>query len=150
MGGAGYLMFGRGVAHEISQDLLRTPGFDPALNALCVWLLVVVPLTKFALASRPLNITIELLVGLEWGAALVAERTALVGAVAAVAALVPDFSASMAFLGSFSAFVLCVVGPILAKVAVERRCGALDAVLLAVSCAMAASGTAASFFAAAE
>lgn len=161
MGGAGYLMFGTSVSQEISQDLLRTPGFHAGLNQLCVWMLVVVPLTKFALASRPLNITLELLLGLvtpdphchpqkKWGAAVVLERTAVVAAVAAVAVLVPDFSASMAFLGSFSAFVLCVIGPILAKVCVEGRCGKLDALLLAVSCTMAATGTAAAFFAAAD
>ncbi|KZW02702.1 hypothetical protein EXIGLDRAFT_714402 [Exidia glandulosa HHB12029] len=168
IGAAGYIMFGSDISPEISQDLLHMPGYNASLNELCVWMLVVVPLTKYALASRPLNITVELLLGLNspapvpvhdhehasnhtgWGAAVVIERTALVALTAAVAVLIPDFSASMAFLGSFSAFVLCVLLPICAKVAVERRCSALDAVLLAVSCAMAASGTAAAFFAAAE
>lgn len=156
MGAAGYLMFGSAVSQEISQDLLRTPGFPLGLNKLCVWLLVVVPLTKFALAARPLNITLELLLGLaapedaRWRGAVVLERTALVAAVAAVAVLVPDFSASMAFLGSFSAFVLCVLGPIMAKAGVEGRIGVLDSVLLVVSTAMAAAGTAASFFAVAD
>ncbi|EJD55658.1 hypothetical protein AURDEDRAFT_49921 [Auricularia subglabra TFB-10046 SS5] len=160
MGAAGYLMFGDAVSQEISQDLLHTPGYSLPLNKLCVWMLVIVPLTKFALAARPLNITLELLLGLgapddvradtKWRGLIVLERTALVAAVAAVAVLVPDFSASMAFLGSFSAFVLCVLGPIMAKVGVEGRVGVLDAILLAISTAMAAAGTAAAFFAAAD
>ncbi|EJD33904.1 hypothetical protein AURDEDRAFT_177034 [Auricularia subglabra TFB-10046 SS5] len=116
MGVAGYFRFGDAVSQEISQDLLHTPGYSLPLNKLCVWILVIVSLTKFVLAARPLNITLELLLGLgapdgaradaKWRGLIVLERTALVAAVAVVAVLVPDFSASMAFLGSFSAFVL--------------------------------------------
>ncbi|EJD38806.1 hypothetical protein AURDEDRAFT_172125 [Auricularia subglabra TFB-10046 SS5] len=155
MGVAGYFMFGDAVSQEISQDLLHTPGYSLPLNKL--WMLVVVPPTKFVLAARPLNITLELLLGLgaqddaradaKWRGLIVLERTALVAAVAVVAVLLPDFSASMAFLGSFSAFVLCVLGPIMAKVGVEERVGVLDVVWLAISTAMA--GTAVAFFAAA-
>lgn len=64
-----------------------------------------------------------------------------------VSILVPDFSALMAFLGSFSAFMLCVIGPITAKVILAGRCGALDAGLLGLGILMAGWGTVAAFLA---
>ncbi|KAH7104212.1 transmembrane amino acid transporter protein-domain-containing protein [Auriculariales sp. MPI-PUGE-AT-0066] len=162
IGAVGYTMMGDSVSAEISQDLLRMPGYNRPLNELCVWMLVIVPLTKYALATRPLNITLEMLLGLgqpdtvpvqgqrRWTTSLIVERVAVLATVICTSILVPDFSATMAFLGSCSAFVLCVIGPILAKVAVEGRCGAFDALLLAISVAMASSGTYAAFFVAAD
>ena len=73
------------------------------------------------------------------------ERIALALAVVAVAILFPAFGAVMAFLGAFSAFMLCVIGPICAKAALERRMGWVDRVLLGVGVAMAAAGTWVSF-----
>ncbi|KAF8414395.1 hypothetical protein L210DRAFT_3593149 [Boletus edulis BED1] len=58
-----------------------------------------------------------------------------------VSILVPQFSSLMAFLGSFSAFVICVIGPISAKIAMTGRCRWHDAVLLGVSSLMAVWGT---------
>ena len=37
-----------------------------------------------------------------------------------VSVVVPEFSAMMAFLGAFSAFMLCVIGPVAAKIALTR------------------------------
>jgi vesicular inhibitory amino acid transporter len=51
----------------------------------------------------------------------------------------------VAFLGSFSAFVLCVIGPIAAKVALERRCGVFDACVVALAVVMGVWGTGAAF-----
>jgi solute carrier family 32 (vesicular inhibitory amino acid transporter) len=51
----------------------------------------------------------------------------------------------MAFLGAFSAFLICILGPIGAKVAIERRCSAVDAILLAIVFVMMVWGTLASF-----
>jgi vesicular inhibitory amino acid transporter len=58
-----------------------------------------------------------------------------------VSILVPQFSSLMAILGSFSAFVICVIGPIAAKMAMTGRCQWYDAVLLGISILMAAWGT---------
>ncbi len=44
IGAAGYCMFGHGVAAEVSQDLLRTPGFNKFLNKVALWMLVMSPL----------------------------------------------------------------------------------------------------------
>lgn len=62
-----------------------------------------------------------------------------------VSILVPQFSSLMAFLGSFSAFVICVIGPISAKVAMTGRCEWSDAALLGVSTLMAVWGTLSAF-----
>lgn len=54
----------------------------------------------------------------------------------------------MAFLGSFSAFMLCVIGPISAKVMLAGRCGVFDAAILGLGVLMAVWGTVAAFLAA--
>src|SRR5258708_30763126 len=62
-----------------------------------------------------------------------------------VAIYVPGFSSLMAFLGAFSAFLICILGPIGAKVAIKGRCSLTDAVLLGVVFVMLVWGTLASF-----
>ncbi|KAF8761065.1 Transmembrane amino acid transporter protein [Rhizoctonia solani] len=69
------------------------------------------------------------------------ERTGLALAVVAVAILFPEFGVVMAFLGAFSAFMLCVIGPICAKSALNRKVEVLDAFLLVVAVGMAGAGT---------
>jgi len=73
------------------------------------------------------------------------ERALVSILVTLVAIYVPGFSSLMAFLGAFSAFLLCILGPIGAKVAIEGRCGAIDAILLGVVFVMMVWGTVASF-----
>lgn len=63
-----------------------------------------------------------------------------------VSILVPEFSIVMAFLGSFSAFMLCVIGPISAKSAMLGRWGVWDIILLVIAVVMAAWGTIAAFW----
>lgn len=58
-------MFGYKVSGEITQDLSRTPGYPHFLNKMAIWLIALNPLTKFALATRPINTTFESLFGLE-------------------------------------------------------------------------------------
>lgn len=73
IGVTGYLMFGNNVSDEVStpssspnrvskvvepqfsQELTITPGYNPTLNRLAVWGLVIAPLSKFALATRPVS-----------------------------------------------------------------------------------------------
>ncbi|KAH7924856.1 hypothetical protein BV22DRAFT_1012389 [Leucogyrophana mollusca] len=170
IGYAGYLMFGRSVSDEISKDLLATPGYNPLLNKIALWMLVISPLTKFALSTRPLNVILELMLGLEARSpaaeqgkmgvkdvALTRQQTLKRGLIAveravlpllsvAVSILVPEFSSLMAFLGSFSAFVICVIGPISAKVALSGRCSLFDASMLLIASVMAVWGTVAAFW----
>ncbi|KAJ6615354.1 transmembrane amino acid transporter protein-domain-containing protein [Mycena sp. CBHHK59/15] len=164
---AGYLMFGTLSAQ--SMDLLNTPGYNTALNQAALWMLVLSPLSKFALTTQPLNTTIQILLGIDRplgapedlaaklaapqhgarvslkGALGVLQRVVVTLLSVAVSILVPEFSAAMAFLGSFSAFVLCVIGPISAKVAIEGRCGVFDGLVLALAVVMGVWGTGAAF-----
>ncbi|KAJ3776925.1 transmembrane amino acid transporter protein-domain-containing protein [Lentinula raphanica] len=166
IGYVGYLMFGPNVSDEISMDLLKTPGYNPIMNQAVLWMLVVSPLSKFALTTQPLNAVLEVLIGLESPAASPEDMAikmsspvpwsfkALLGrmqriivtvASVAVSVAVPEFSALMAFLGSFSAFMICIIGPVAAKVAIERKCNVLDGLILGLGIVMACWGTVAAF-----
>ncbi|KAI0374250.1 hypothetical protein BV20DRAFT_1110835 [Pilatotrama ljubarskyi] len=191
LGVAGYIMFGNSVSDEFSQDLIKY-NVHPSLNTVALWGLVITPLTKFALSARPLNVTLEVILGIDTSgvsspehggapplptttvsplrkspksvkALLIAlERTGLTLLAVAVSILVPEFASVMAVLGSTFSFVLCVIGPVSAKVSLSggstavsgagarrvgwlRRCGVWDGALLVVSTAMAVWGTICAF-----
>ncbi|KAJ7202464.1 transmembrane amino acid transporter protein-domain-containing protein [Mycena haematopus] len=169
IGCAGYVMFGNSVSQEISMDLLSTPGYNATLNQAALWMLVISPLSKLALTTQPLNTAIQIFLGIDTPIAApeeleaklaeprrearvslkralgILQRIAVTLLSVAVSILVPEFSAAMAFLGSFSAFVLCVIGPIAAKVALERRCGVFDGLVLVLALVMGLWGTGAAF-----
>jgi vesicular inhibitory amino acid transporter len=65
MGICGYLMFGNSVSDEITRDLANNKGFPRVLNTVAIWLIIINPLSKFALAARPINTTLELILGVE-------------------------------------------------------------------------------------
>src|ERR1700685_4371326 len=81
IGYAGYLMFGSHVSDEVSycsissavisltvlqvsRDLLSTPGYNHYLNQAALWMLVISPLSKFALCTRPVSLIFRCLVSL--------------------------------------------------------------------------------------
>ena len=125
--------------------------------------------TKFPLTTRPLNLAFESLLGLDCYTPssevdqklraplackfnrslkrilIACERVALVCLAVAVSILVPDFGSIMAVLGSFSVFMLCVIGPIAAKTTIQRKVTTTDAMILMVSTLMAVWGTVAAF-----
>jgi len=76
---------------------------------------------------------------------LACERIALVWLAVFVSILVPNFGSIMAVLGSFTVFMLCVIGPIVAKMTLQRRVTAVDVVILMVSIVMATWGTVSAF-----
>ncbi len=76
------------------------------------------------------------------------QRVALTLLSVGVSVLVPDFSAVMAFLGSFSAFLIVVIGPIGAHIAMKGSCGVFDAIAVGLAVVMAVWGTAAAFLSA--
>lgn len=65
-----------------------------------------------------------------------------------VSIAIPEFSSMMAFLGSFTAFMLSIVGPVLAKIMIDGRCGFFDGSLVALGIGMAVWGTLAAFWSA--
>lgn len=79
------------------------------------------------------------------GFLIVVERTVFTCLSVAVSIFIPEFSSMMAFLGSFSAFMLCVIGPISAKVGLAGKCSLLDASLLVIATVMAVWGTVMAF-----
>ncbi|KAJ7619613.1 transmembrane amino acid transporter protein-domain-containing protein [Roridomyces roridus] len=162
---AGYLMFGSAVSAEISVDLLSTPGYNKMINQTVLWMLVLVPLSKFGLITQPLSAVLDTLLERDQGpqdhlpktvsntrpktpvlsprALFVLQRVGITVLSVAVSILVPQFSAAMAFLGSFTVFLLCVIGPIVAKVAIEDgwRWGVFDVVVVLLAAGMAVWGT---------
>lgn len=66
----------------------------------------------------------------------------------AVSMVFPQFSAVMAFMGSFSAFMINLVGPVAAKVVLQGRCGIFDGTVIVIGLVMTVWGTYAAFFAA--
>lgn len=155
VGVAGYLMFGNMVSEEISMDLLKTPGYNTFLNKIALWMLVISPLTKFALTTHPLNTTLDILFSndpestkksvllariLRVGQRLLVTLLSVV-----VSIVVPEFSSMMAFLGSFSAFMICVIGPLAAKIALENHCSTFDGLTLSIGIVMAVWGTTVAF-----
>ncbi len=76
------------------------------------------------------------------------ERTVLTLLSVAVSILIPEFASIMAVLGSTFSFLLCIIGPVSAKIALTgglRRCGVCDGGLLVVSIGMAVWGTICAF-----
>ncbi|KAI0757082.1 transmembrane amino acid transporter protein-domain-containing protein [Daedaleopsis nitida] len=175
LGVAGYIMFGNSVSDEFSVDLMKH-NVHPALNAVALWGLVITPLSKYALTARPLNITIEMALGIDTTGAspgdhgaptttsshipppphkagvkstfIVLERTLLTLASVAISIMIPEFASIMAVLGATFSFLLCIIGPVSAKVALAgglRRCGFWDVLLLVVSATMAVWGTICAF-----
>ncbi|KAI0961460.1 hypothetical protein AcV7_000553 [Taiwanofungus camphoratus] len=176
IGVAGYIMFGNSVSDEFSQDLVKH-SVHPVLTKIALWGLVVSPLSKFALSTRPLNLTLEMILGIETSSILLddhgakptsqrsepashnkgqqlmlkrtfiaSERAIFTVCSVLVSIFVPEFSSMMAFLGAFSSFLLCVIGPVSAKVALAGKCGAWDAFLLTSGIIMATWGTITAFW----
>lgn len=76
----------------------------------------------------------------------VCQRLAITVLAVTVSSLVPEFSSMMAFLGSFSAFLICVVGPIAAKIRLEGKCSIFDGTILSIAIVMAIWGTTVAFW----
>lgn len=172
-------MFGDTVSDEITRDLMKPKyGYPVLLNLFAVWMIVVNPLTKFGLCSRPLNVAVEGFLNLapaprptvptlnqrrqsvtqamssaistglsgagasdyltddEGGDTIpkspvpvfhdavneaaetrkgfwrIVSRTVITLACTATAILLPGFERVMAFLGSFSSFLICIILPV--------------------------------------
>ena len=78
-----------------------------------------------------------------WGQKLL--RVLLAISIVAISMIFPQFSAVMAFMGSFSAFTINVVCPLAAKVVMQGRCSILDGTIMIVNVVMTVWGTYAAF-----
>jgi solute carrier family 32 (vesicular inhibitory amino acid transporter) len=128
--------------------------------------------SKFGLNTQPLTTTIDVFLGLDTPsfaspehlaakpgrlsisrhgmkrALAILQRICITLLSVAVSILIPEFSSMMAFLGSFSAFMLAVVGPVLANIMLVGRCSFMDGFIVFLGAAMAVWGTAAAFYSA--
>ena len=177
---------------------MKIPEYNPTINRIALWGLVLAPLfvnfpqlalkdtkyffrSKYALAARPLNITLEMLLGIDSSSsapddhglvtkdtvsdssshtktrkvlyrnlAIGMERVVLVCVSVGISIIVPDFSAMMAFLGAFTSFLLCIIGPVAAKMALTRQVKWYDSIILLTAIIMASWGTGAAFWTASE
>ena len=59
----------------------------------------------------------------------------------AVSIAVPEFSSMLGILGNVFSFLLCVIGPICAKIAIDKEYTKWDALFLLIGVAMASWGT---------
>ncbi|KAF7319950.1 hypothetical protein MKEN_00778800 [Mycena kentingensis (nom. inval.)] len=142
---AGYLMFGNAVSGEISLDLLRTKGYSQILNHVALWMLVLSPLSKFALTTQPLTTTLEILLGID-PLRTAGRNTKPRDTLAKKVVRGVQKTEILAFVGCSSAFALCVIGPLLANMAISGRCRFWDAVVVFLSLGMAVWGTVAVFY----
>jgi vesicular inhibitory amino acid transporter len=74
------------------------------------------------------------------------ERTLLPIVSVCTSILVPGFSSTMAFLGSFAAFTICIIGPIAVQIALTGKRSLMDMWILVIIGVMAIWGTAAAFW----
>jgi vesicular inhibitory amino acid transporter len=75
----------------------------------------------------------------------IVQRILVTCASVSVSICIPEFSIAMAFLGSFLAFTLSIVGPIVAKMKIEGKCHLFDVVVMFMGAVMAIWGTIATF-----
>ncbi|KAF8213380.1 transmembrane amino acid transporter protein-domain-containing protein [Mycena galopus ATCC 62051] len=162
----GYLMFGNSVSGEISMDLLKIEGYNRPLNHFALWMLVLSPLSKFALTTQPLAATLEILLRIEAHPELnemtkmsaaqatrenvnrvlrIVQRICVTLLSVMTSVLVPGFSEILAFLGCSSAFMLCIIGPVAANASISGRCGIVEWAMMALALLMTVWGTVALF-----
>lgn len=161
IGAAGYCMFGNGVSEEFSEDLFSTPGYNKLLNKIALYALIITPLTKFGLCAYPMSSILDHMLGLDphsnhhkHGAddqlqcqtvfkrvGSMIQRTLTTLLSVAVSMAFPEFSSMVGILGAVFSFLLCVIGPICAKIVLERNCTKWDVLVLLIGVAMGSWGT---------
>ncbi|KAJ6574808.1 transmembrane amino acid transporter protein-domain-containing protein [Mycena capillaripes] len=165
MAGVGYLMFGNSVSEEISMDLLKIGDYNKPLNYFALGMLVLSPLSKFALTTQPLTFTLEILLRIDplressemkmsgpqtsrenvKQTLRVVQRICITLLSVMMSVLVPGFSEILAFLGVSSVFMLCVIGPLAANASLSGRCTVFDGSIIVLALLMAVWGTVALF-----
>jgi vesicular inhibitory amino acid transporter len=128
----GLIMFGDGVADEITRNILEMPpgqGYPQWLSVLIVVCVAIIPLTKVPLNARPIVSTLELFLGLDARAvsSVSESTTGLSGLTRGIlkitirvlctvvfvvlAILVPSFDRIMSLLGAVACFTICIILP---------------------------------------
>lgn len=111
-----YLMFGDQVLEEFVLNLYNHPNYSKALNGTIIWLTIIVPISKYALLTRPVSKVFE--------QALVSKdqqntpfhvrflvRTALGLGIVSISAIYPHFINLIGIVGSLFSFFITLVFP---------------------------------------
>lgn len=159
----GILMFGDGVATEITANLLETEGYPRMLTIFISIFIAIIPLTKVPLNARPIVSTVEVLGGLDplsvansealtglsnytRGILKVIIRVVIIIIFVIIAIVFPAFDSIMAFMGSTLCFTICVILPLMFYLKIfgkdiSMRERLFDYFLIVVSSALAIVGT---------
>ncbi|KAL2887198.1 transmembrane amino acid transporter [Ceratocystis lukuohia] len=116
---AGLLMFGDGVAEEITSNILRTSGYPRVLTLMMCAFIGIIPLTKIPLNARPIVNTLEVVFGVNDPAMQISPHTRSMMRVfikllvivifLAISIIFPAFDSIMAFMGSGLCFSICIM-----------------------------------------
>ncbi|GBB94546.1 hypothetical protein RclHR1_02380005 [Rhizophagus clarus] len=153
MAACGYLMFGRKVMQEITQNIMETKGYNRILNQIMIWLVAAYPIPKYALIMNPINLTCEIYYYSiprieDWCNNGRGRRTALKvfsrvftsTIVLLIALQVPQFDRVMGILGSFFSYFISAIFPCIVNLKLfGRRMGLKEKALnicIIISCSI--------------
>ncbi|KAG0184353.1 hypothetical protein DFQ28_011349 [Apophysomyces sp. BC1034] len=160
---SGYLMFGSETMQEITQNLIAVPEYNATLNRVAVWLVALTPISKYALASNPINVSLEIMLFGHQGVAnwcgkghwrtttlTVVSRVTESAVVVTLAYMLPEFDKVMSLLGAFFSYVISAIFPIVCHLRLFNHTippweKYMSWVLLVISTIMAIIGTIWSF-----
>lgn len=124
----GLLMYGDGVADEITRNLLDSDATPHAIRIFLVICVAIIPITKVPLNARPIVSTLELFLGLDpralaaspaltgltgsaRGILKILVRVGTMAGFVVLAVLVPSFDTIMSLLGATACFTVCIILP---------------------------------------
>lgn len=158
-------MFGSEVRTEVTASILATEGYFGWTTVLLSVFIVIIPLTKVPLNSRPIVSTLEVVCGLDAHSVAQAEdgsgrarspillnvykfliRIFVILVFVFVAIIFPAFDSVVAFMGSGLCFAICIILPIMFYLKlfaneISPKEKLFDYVVIAVSLVMAVTGT---------
>ncbi|KYG41527.1 hypothetical protein M433DRAFT_147588 [Acidomyces richmondensis BFW] len=159
----GLLMYGDGVADEITRNLLDSDATPHAIRIFLVICVAIIPITKVPLNARPIVSTLELFLGLDpralaaspaltgltgsaRGILKILVRVGTMAGFVVLAVLVPSFDTIMSLLGATACFTVCIILPCAFHLKLfgehlSRGRKALDWALIVVSVALAGVST---------
>ncbi|PQE30810.1 transmembrane amino acid transporter protein [Rutstroemia sp. NJR-2017a WRK4] len=159
----GILMFGDDVRDEITANILESSSYPRSLSLMICIFIVIIPLSKLPLNSRPIIALIESSCGLDArgmsdspaltglsgytrGFLKIAIRISVLVLFVVIAIIFPSFDSIMSLMGSALCFTICVILPLMFYLKmfgkeISPRERSLDYFLIVVSSIMALVGT---------
>jgi len=145
----GYLIFVDETKEEITLNLYDVAP-DNFLVRLTVWLIIINPITKFALTLNPLVNIVEGYAGFKGRQAKILLRTVSCALPCLLAIVLPSFAVICAFVGAFCSFIVSGIFPIMCYLkiyghSISRPWYMVNVALIVVNTIMCVLGTGAVF-----